>query len=126
MRRELNVYTLVRSLQGSFASLRHILFLGDGALSVVAVFCHDVMAGFLNARRQAILYCRRDSRITIIAMAEVRKIREFSKRFENLIITHFSLFCYCLLPLQHLIWYKFLFKPCLYISFLAYKIKKSS
>ena len=31
--------------------LRHNLFLSDRALGVVAVFCHDVMAGFLNAQR---------------------------------------------------------------------------
>ena len=51
IRRELNVQTLVRSLQGSFAPLRHNLFLGNRALAVVAVYCHDVMAGFFNARR---------------------------------------------------------------------------
>ena len=51
IRRELNVQTLVLSLQGSFASLRHNLFLGNRALAVVAVYCHDVMAEFFNARR---------------------------------------------------------------------------
>lgn len=89
---------------------------------------------FWMRKDMTILYGRRDSRIRIIAMAVVRELDEFSKhikdefskRIKIFIKRHFFLFHYCLLRLQHLIWYKSLSKSCLYICFLAYNFNKSS